>query len=220
MKQVNSTFKGFGAASLLFLALVFLSGCINNSEISDFALNPDKMGSGNENGNAIQERIDDILEDKIKPVIGIQETRLSEPYYCNDKIVGEEIRGIFGTSTTISKLPSFGGAVNLAQCNIVVNNISIIQYEIRQQADFITAFDYMADQSNQYMNQVNGFQKKSESITENSFSFDLGGEGEKRIIFIDTDPDKPVVVKLKTLGGSGISMETLLGVAGAIEKII
>ena len=206
---MNKKFPVIGLAILLLL----ISGCINTSEINDFAVDQIK-NINNKNGA-------DPIDIISPPVVKDPDTpKLSPPYICDEEIVQETLNPLFGSGMKVSRISSFGGPINLAKCNIVTNNIPIIQFEFVKQESFERAFAFMRGQETQYVLQIKDFERKVESITPNSLSFVSLKTGENRIIFIDDDPTDPVVVKVKSFPGDTASVETLREVSVALERIL
>lgn len=203
---MDAKFSIIGFALLILL----ISGCVDNSEINDFAV--DQI----QNGDAPDET-PDVIPDKVKePEAPI----FSPPYVCDKEIVQEALEPVFGSEMRVSRISSFGGPINLAKCNILVNSRPIIQFEFVKYETFERAFDFMRDQEIQYLSAVKDFERSVESITPNSLSFVSLKTGENRIIFIDEDPAAPAVVKVKSFPGDTASVETLREVSVALEVLL
>lgn len=214
---MNKKFPIIGFAILILLT----SGCINTSEINEFALEIMKTGN-NKNGEGadVTDNIIDIITPPDIVVTDPETPKLSPPYLCDKKIIKETLNPLFEPGMKVSRISSFGGPINLTKCNIVVNFLPIIQFEFVKQESFEKAFDFMRDQERQYLAQIKDFERKVESITPNSLSFTSKSTGENRIIFIVDNPIEPVVVKVKSFPGDTASVETVREVSVALELLL
>ena len=210
---MNKIFSIIGFTLLILL----LSGCINNSEINEFAL--DQINNGGQGGIDPIDNINDIIPPVIPHKKDSEELKFTPPYVCEEDVVQEALDPLFGSEIKVSRILKFGGPINLAKCNIVVDNIPILQFEFVKHERFDKALNYMQDQERQYVTQLD-FAKQKESITENASSFVSLKTGESRIIFIDSDPTEPVVVKIKSFPGDTANVDTLRKVGVALEKIL
>ncbi len=146
--------------------------------------------------------------------------KMTSDFVCRNPVILEKLRPLFNGDLYIGQLAGLGAGRGVFTCNLIVDNQAVMQLELRQQRDLFEALYFISDQERIYMYNVKDFEKKRESITENSFSYYSPGTGETRIVFIDTDSEKPVVVKLKTLAPYHSEREKLFEAARALEELI
>lgn len=199
----------------LFVLIFLLFGCISQPS----------------QDNNVSEIIDDVQE-TIQPELPletlpeeepdkeIETQKLKENFVCNDPLIFEKIDELFEGELFIGQLAGLGGGRGIFTCNILIDNQAIIQMEIRSQFGIESATYFFNDQERQYFLQVSDFEKTQETITETSYSYYSPSTGETRILFMDTDREKPAVVKIKVLLNYDFGPEKLFEVANALEKII
>jgi len=201
----------------LLLTIVAFSACISQERPND-----SNESIEQEDISGDSESIEPN-EQTPNPVVDNQESltqKLPESFTCNDTLIFSELEKLFDGEFYIGKLAGLGGARGIFTCNILLDNQPIIQMEIRQQNDFFDTLTFVEAQDELYLTQVKDFEKSPADITENSFSYFSPSTMELRILFIDADRTKSVVVKLKTLGDYHFEKDKLFEVARAMEKII
>ena len=200
----------------LLLVLIFLFfGCVSQSSQDDSV--PEIIGDVQE---TIQQELPLETPLEEEPDKEIETQKLKENFVCKDELIYEKIDELFEGELFIGQLAGLGGGRGIFTCNILIDNQAIIQMEIRSQFDIESATYFFNDQERQYFLQVSDFEKTQGTITETSFSYYSPSTRETRILFIDTDREKPVVVKIKALLNYNFGPEKLFEVANALEKII
>lgn len=197
---------------LLLAFMVLLFGCVSQSQ-----------------DNNVPELIDDVKETiqpkepvelPKEPPQEVETQKLKENFVCNDPLIFEKMDELFEGELFIGQLAGLGGGRGIFTCNILIDNQAIIQMEIRSQFDIESATYFFNDQERQYFLQVKDFEKTQVNITSRSFSYYSPKTEETRILFLDTDREKPTVVKIKVLLNYDLGPEKLFEVARALEKII
>jgi len=199
---------------LLLAIMVLIFGCVSQLQDENVLEVIDDVQETIKADLPIEPSNDELPQDEVE----IQ--KLKENFICNDPLIFEKMDEIFEGELFIGQLAGLGGGRGIFTCNILIDNQPIIQMEIRSQFDIETATYFYNDQERQYFFQVSDFEKTEETITENSASYYSTSTEETRLLFIDTDREKPIVVKIKALADYDLGPEKLFEVANTLEKII
>lgn len=153
----------------------------------------------------------------------IQETvdKLEAPYACNDQVLVQAFKEIFGSGTEILRKPvPFGKTINFTTCNVTQSGSVMVQLEFHETTALESALDSMEDEARQIELQLFESVKSISDIGEKGYSFYSERTNEHRHIFVDSDPDTPVFVMVRSLPGSDVEESLVRKVAETLEKLI
>lgn len=153
----------------------------------------------------------------------IQETvdKLEAPYTCDDPILLDNFKEIFGSNTDILRKPApYGKTINYSACNVRVSGTVILQMEFHEIVTLEAALESMEDEARQIESQLFESVKKTETIGNKGYSFSSERTGEYRFVYVDSDPATPVFVLVRSLPGSEIEEARVRQGAETLEKLI